>query len=149
MPDHTWATGELETELWVCSSPRASCALLKEREFRVSGERLAVQRGNHRPRDAATCSTASRTKPRDVPHQRAARCIHWVLCPRVPFLLSQEYILEERVAKKGVLDVPLPKRKEENGRHSLASSFCPAASFPLPPKLLGMSLKSNAMVTDP
>lgn len=39
--------------------------------------------------------------------------------------------------------------KEEKGRHGLAGSFCPAAAFAPPLRLLGTSLKSNAPASDP
>lgn len=54
-PRSSLVHGELETTRWVCSSPGALCALTSRREVPVSGERLAVRRGGHRPRDPAAC----------------------------------------------------------------------------------------------
>lgn len=67
---------------------------------------------------------------------------HWALCPK-------EYVLEEHVAKKGGLGCAPSEGKEEKGWHGLAGSFCPAAAFAPPLRLLGTSLKSNAPASDP
>lgn len=91
-------------------SGSALCPHLKVREGPVSclrGERLAVQRGGHRPRDpAGRLLNCRQDKPQRRPPGKGLAMHPLGTLSQSHFPLSRECILEEQKARKGVLDCP-------------------------------------------